>query len=414
MRIAAPLLILALLVGSCSKNEPGLAEVSGQLHRVLSQMEKSQMSRAPSTGDIREVFMPFEQALQRLSDIAQTDRVRWTELAREVRQLAVVAEKAASPGTGGQTELVAMRKRIETMEQRLVDQSAKQSAEKQLMIRALQASTKKLDDLFRAMVAPVVETTDGVPGPGEQGKSAGKPANKAAGKSQPAGKTSAGGNNGGDDPQSKVGSTESSMFGNLDLGQMLMIFLAVSLLLLVAIVVFFPGRLRHTVPQIEYTAEPDPVLYPTESPDKREFAGAGDGAAAGGNGTNGTNGNDNGDGKGPAIVPVSRNFPDPVLLDGNPVPHQLSLGLGDKKSLENLVDVLDSYLNTEPYILRKPAPRVAVTKGELHLSFYALPNLSKTEHALLDATVKRLQPPSTRAQTSDPAPPDSSENTSLT
>jgi hypothetical protein len=109
------------------------------------------------------------------------------------------------------------------------------------------------------------------------------------------------------------------------------------------------------------------------------------------------------DSKGPAIVPVSRNFPDPVLVDGNPVPHKLSIGLEDQKALESLVPVLDSYLNTEPYILRQPAPRVAVEKGKLHLKFYALPTLSKTEHALLDATVRRLQPASSQGRATRPA-----------
>ena len=66
------------------------------------------------------------------------------------------------------------------------------------------------------------------------------------------------------------------------------------------------------------------------------------------------------------------------------------------------MSVLDSYLNTEPYILRNPAPQVSVEQDQLLLQFYALPNLSKTEHALLDATVQQLQPSESPREASDP------------
>ncbi len=105
-----------------------------------------------------------------------------------------------------------------------------------------------------------------------------------------------------------------------------------------------------------------------------------------------------------SLVARPHRFPDPAVVDGSPVPHRLSLGLEDKSSLEKLVAMLDSYLNTEPYILRNPAPRVALVEGELHLQFYALPNLSKAEHALLDATVKRLRPHPTEGPSPDSGP----------
>ena len=75
-----------------------------------------------------------------------------------------------------------------------------------------------------------------------------------------------------------------------------------------------------------------------------------------------------------------------------PVQHKLVLTVEDPNGLRGLIEILESYLTTEPYILQKPEPRVAMVAGELHLRFFALPTLSEAEHALLDSTVRRLRP----------------------
>ena len=94
-------------------------------------------------------------------------------------------------------------------------------------------------------------------------------------------------------------------------------------------------------------------------------------------------------------MPILRSFPDPAEIGGNPVPHQLALSLENRGNPEGLAHILVSYLSTEPYILRNPAPKLDLVEGELLLQFFALPNLSKAEHALLDATVQRLRPNAT-------------------
>lgn len=294
--------------------------------------------------------------------------------------VAALIQQGSEPakGRGDQTEVAVLRARIESLERRLEQQANQASEEKLLMIKVLDASTRRLDELCRAIdagapihkpapktaggtaVDSVLTKTDG-PSSGAAGAAADRPAE--------------------------------SMFGELTVLQMLGIVLAVSVLLLVIGLVFFPGRLRGSVPQIEYNAEPDPVGAPSVGKPAPADSESAEGPDSVSTAT---------DSKGPAIVPVARSFPDPVLGDGNPVPHKLSIGLGDQTSVESLVTVLDSYLNTEPYILRQPAPRVAVGKGELHLKFYALPTLSKTEHALLDATVRRLQPASSQGRETRP------------
>jgi len=282
--------------------------------------------------------------------------------------VAALIQQGSEPtkARGDQTEVAVLRARIESLERRLEQQANQASEEKLLMIKVLDASTRRLDELCRAIDAgapihkPAPKTSGGAAVNSVLTKTDG-PAGGAA--------------------DAAADRPAESMVGNLSFLQLLGIVLAVSVLLLVTIVVFFPGRLRGSVPQVEYSAEPDRVEAPSVEEPKPATAT---------------------DSKGPAIVPVARNFPDPVLVDGNPVPHKLSIGLGDQTSVESLVTVLDSYLNTEPYILRQPAPRVAVGKGELHLKFYALPTLSKTEHALLDATVRRLQPAASQGRETRP------------
>ena len=279
--------------------------------------------------------------------------------------IALLQDDTQASSTGGAkatpASILELQAEVQGLEKRIAEIAAKASEEKQLMIRLLDASTQRLDALCRA-----IENGEATP-------VASEPTDSLTPRVRP-------------DPTEASGAAaappSSSFFDDFDYVQAGVTFLAVSLLLLVAIVVFFPGRLRGTIPAIEYTAEPDPVEVPefgvTETPARKERAASEppppDAAT------------------GPAIVPMSRRFPDPPVIEGNPVPHSLSIGLGDQKSLEGLVSVLDSYLNTEPYILRNPAPRVAMDKGQLHLKFYALPTLSKAEHALLDATVQGLRP----------------------
>jgi hypothetical protein len=271
-------------------------------------------------------------------------------------------------------ELKSLRKRIDIMEQLLIQQSTNQAAEKQLMIRALESSTQRLDALVQTMgggevTTPVSKPPLRTPANPKERASQASPATtpKVVEPTLP--------------PTSQAGE---SLWRQLDVPRMIVIFLAVALLLLVTIVVFFPGKLSSTVPTIEFSAEES--SQDSDKPDTDPAPSELDAVRA----------------HGPEIVPLNRRFPDPVVADGAPVAHQLSLGIKDQDSLEHWVSVLDSYLNTEPYILRNPAPRVSVEQDQLLLQFYALPNLSKTEHALLDATVKRLQPSESPREASDP------------
>lgn len=269
------------------------------------------------------------------------------------------------------SELQSLRQRIDIMEQLLIQQSAKQSAEKQVMIDALESSTQRLDALVQAMSD--VDTPVSKP-PATTPTNTKTPTPPVVAKTDPKVVES-----GAPAPVQAPGSSADE----LDVPKMVVIFLAVALLLLVILVVFFPGKLGSTVPTIEFSA--DAGAQADTSPRVDSGSVAPEIATS----------------QGPDIVPVARRFPDPVVADGAPVAHQLSLGIKDQDSLEHWVSVLDSYLNTEPYILRNPAPLVSVEDDKLLLQFYALPNLSKTEHALLDATVQRLQPSESPETASD-------------
>ena len=185
-------------------------------------------------------------------------------------------------------------------------------------------------------------------------------------------------------------------------------FLAVSLLLLVLVVVFFPGRLRG-VPKVEYNAiEEEAIVGLQVDPDAAATAAtvaaawATESVAPRPSALKSPSSPSEPDLSAPDLSEPDVMAPDVGSPRGNipqfrpedrPVPHELAIRVADPDDIAGLAEVLDRFLTTDPYILNEPPPQVALDDGELHLRFFALPTLSDTEHALLDQAVRRLKPP---------------------
>jgi hypothetical protein len=299
-------------------------------------------------------------------------------------------ESNPSPTTG----LAALTQRLEQIERQLAEQEKTHSAERQLMVKALEASTERLDTVLGALLSgkikpakkPVQSRNPELPpAKGKIAKSETKPVPRKLATKQPATKPPAN------------ATTEPPGSSDTGLEQVLVIFLAVSLLLLVVVVVFFPGRLRSSVHRVEYSAiEEEAIAGLQVDPDHAALAGA--------------RGLD-------PVAPRPSAFTPPATpatpvtpadtadtaemvdtagaAEDRPVPHELAIRVEDPDDITGLAEVLDRFLSTEPYILNEPAPQVALEDDELHLRFFALPTLSAAEHALLDDAVRRLTPPRT-------------------
>lgn len=272
------------------------------------------------------------------------------------------AGSAACGADDRSADLRALTARIESME-------AAQEQDRELMARTLEASTGQLALVLSALRrdkgqegSTPAEGTPGEVGTTEPGEGVAEPPTSAE---SPTGVDPAGDPTipAGDEPTGNETAGAQQIF-EFDFEQAAVIFLAVSVGLLILVLVFFPKRLRGPVATAQFSASEEVPAAPPA----------------------------------PRAVDTQRT-PDVVMPpdgadeeDDRPIRHRLALPAGQPESLRSLVDTLDTYLSTEPYILRHPEPRVALLKGELHLQFFALPSLSETEHALLDATVRRLLP----------------------
>jgi hypothetical protein len=194
-----------------------------------------------------------------------------------------------------------------------------------------------------------------------------------------------------------------SIFGDIDFAQGLVIFLAVSLLLLVLVVVFFPGRLRG-VPKVEYNAiEEEAIAGLQVDPDAAAVAAtvaaawATESVAPRPSALKSPSSPSEPDLSAPDVMAPDVGSPRGNIPqsrpEDRPVPHELAIRVTDPDDIAGLAEVLDRFLTTDPYILNEPPPQVALDDGELHLRFFALPTLSDDEHALLDQAVRRLKPP---------------------
>ncbi|MCB9888587.1 MAG: hypothetical protein H6836_03340 [Planctomycetes bacterium] len=376
-----------VLVAGCEKRDATneLSRVDAKLSTVLEQLAGRQ---GPSAAELRTALQPFEQALASMADQHAAERTRWAQLAGEVRRLATLTEGAVAKPAAA--ELAGLRTRVATMEREMAAQRDKHAADRELMVRALEASTSRLDALLKSLLgsgkgrgqsdARKPEPAERGAGSGDGKSGSGDASRSGAGDGSAAGKRDgAVGPGAGPPPKESPRRGSTNGWGNIDLNQVLVTFLAVALLGLVLLVVFWPGRLGSRVPEIEYHARP---------PDLGSRSGAVD------------------------VLPAATPQPPTAVMPGSrapvelpagvqrPVQHRLALPIEDHATLAGLVELLDQYLRREPYVLQTPAPSVALRDGALHLEFYALPTLSQAEHALLDTTVLRMRP---RALPRDPS-----------
>ncbi len=313
-------------------------------------------------------------------------------------------------------DLAALIQRIEALERQVAEQEKTQSAERRLMVNALEASSERLDTVLGALLGGKIKppkkprATRDPELPPDKGKitKGDSPKNLSPKTVAPTDDVA---NNSlpkkpipsveGAKPQSAdpaVGKA-TSIFGDIDFAQGLVIFLAVSLLLLVLVVVFFPGRLRG-VPKVEYNAiEEEAIVGLQVDPDAATVAAswATESVAPRPSALKSPSSPSEPDLSEPDVMAPDvgsprGNIPQSRPQD-RPVPHELAIRVADPVDIAGLAEVLDRFLTTDPYILNEPAPQVALDDDELHLRFFALPTLSDTEHALLDQAVRRLKPP---------------------
>lgn len=346
---------------------------------------------------------------------------------------------AHTGNTTASQDVAALTQRLERIERRLAEQENTHAAERQLMIHALEASTERLDTVLGALLDGKIKPAkssrssrdpDLPPGKGKVTKIA-DPATEGGEANLPSrvhsrvssrvpnpgpssvpgpvastgAKTAASAGTDGDTseaPDSNAANAAtpppSSFFADLDLAQVIVIFLAVSLLLLVLVVVFFPGRLRSSVPTVEYSAIEDEAIAGLQvDPVAEAYAVAasrGSDAVAPGPSAFTPTTTDHDQQHPPGDMGAGD--PDTPGFDASdrPVAHEIAIAVPDPSDITGLAEVLNTFLSTDPYILNEPAPQVALEADELHLRFFALPTLSEAEHALLDDAVRRLTPPS--------------------
>jgi hypothetical protein len=327
-------------------------------------------------------------------------------------------------------DLAALIQRIETLERQIAEQEKTQSAERRLMVNALEASSERLDTVLGALLSGKIKppkkprATRNPELPPDKGKITKGDSPKTLSPKTVAPTDKVAKNSLPKKPIPSVEGTKpqiadpavdkaTSIFGDIDFAQGLVIFLAVSLLLLVLVVVYFPGRLRG-VPKVEYNAIEEEVIVGLQvDPDAAAVAAtvaasrATESVAPRPSALKSPSSPSEPDLSAPDLMAPDLSEPDVMAPDvgsprGNipqsrpedrPVPHELAIRVADPDDIAGLAEVLDRFLTTDPYILNQPAPQVALDDGELHLRFFALPTLSDTEHALLDQAVRRLKPP---------------------
>lgn len=338
---AAFALVVAMLLGlGCQERDDALLHELRQLRKEMPRLTQ------PDPAAVQAIFSPLTEALQQLQTRMDGDRQRQAQLAAEVRMLAGQQRSAQADPEA----LNAMQARIAELEKSWQASMTQAEADKQLVIRALEASSSRLEALLQA----VQQQEKPAPTEAAGKSSSAAPGQEGGAKPRP-----------GKDPEEGEEATKKGLIETLLEPQVWIIFLAVAFFLSVALLLLFPNRLRKPVPQVTFEASPE--TEPVEVPEVEQ-----------------------------EIHTVTPASPAPRRPDArtsaSPVRHSLALRVQSRQDLDGLIEILDSYLKTEPYILTEPAPQVSLEEDELRLSFFALPTLSQSEHALLDATVRRLRP----------------------
>lgn len=120
---------------------------SGRLQRLEQEVRELRAEHAAAPEDVAEAMAPLRNAMDLLLQRSDVERARWTALAQEIGQLATLVHGVVDETR--RTELEALRARIDELERRTKEQASAQTEERELLLRALDATAKKLEAFLR-------------------------------------------------------------------------------------------------------------------------------------------------------------------------------------------------------------------------------------------------------------------------
>ncbi len=296
-------------------------------------------------------------------------------------------------GCRGDVDKEALQQKVSELETRLQEMEDKQARDRQQIVETLGAVSERLDALLQRMPGrglplsseqPVVDSNSPEPEPSQPDGSAAL-----------AGNTDSTGSANKPAPAKPLPSEDDSAM------RWLVIALSAALVILVLVLVFFPNRLRRTVPQMEYSVgdagvsandfgpeaeevaedslevpaipvvKAAPLSQPnTKGQPKPESKPSRDGKEA----AKASNGHSQK--AGPASArPTSQRQPRP-----NQCPLPIPDGQTQRQSVLKI-------LAAEPQVLRLPAPEFGQVAGRLQLTYFTMPNLSAEDSDLLQGAI---------------------------
>ena len=361
----------------------GLDNIQAQLQQGAG---PGRLYASPSAQQLREVFQPLRDVLGQMVEVQQQDRQQWIAVVADVRQLSQLVEAGAAKKE--QAELAAMRGRLDQMDQRLREQDERSRAAKNTLIQALDAASSRLDGLLKDLDAEAGKKT----GAGKEavdgtGTGAGKGVTRDADPNPAGTEEGTGGGSGGDgegDKATEAGTSTGTDTGNAadpeaegSSNAFLITFLALSLVLLVCLVVFFPNRLGSSVPKVEFSAKPDTEVAGTTGTTGTTETAAAFKAAVG--------------------APELDHLQDAVETD---IPHAGDLETLDGPLLvqlevpcedpENAAERVAGFLSAEPRVLLQPGPDLHVQEDALGMRFFLVPALSQEQRSRIEDAVRAL------------------------
>jgi len=386
------LLVCVFLPCACDGGHDNVPGQAAQLQEVVDKLAAIQVQlqqngnhvhshRTLSKEQLREVFQPLGVVLGQVVEQQQVDREQWVAMVADVRRLSqVVAVGVAEKEQG---ELEAMRARLDQIDARLREQDQRSREAKAALIQALDAASGRLDGLLKQLDAtPPEPKVDGSKGTG-------------AGKGTDEGKGEATG------PDQTDENAEDSGYS------FLVTFLAISVVLLVGLVVFFPNRLRPAIPQIKYTAKPDMTAAAADGSTRGSTNGGylqGDSAA----GAPDLDHVEAAEGEAQAraeAISEEHLMTEEVtaLIDGGvPAVAVADVEAGDDHGPdvvrlevpcadpETAAERIGGFLAAEPRVLLHPEPDLAPREDALVLRFYLVPAVPAEQQARIKAAIQGL------------------------
>jgi hypothetical protein len=138
---------LALLAAGCQRADDGTASELRALRQELRMLRTNGADATPARAlpadELRSALTPLQQALETISSRHDADRARWGTLADDVQQLAQMV--SGTLGAADKGRLEALQQRLNALEQSLGEQRTTHAQEQQLIRNALEHTVEKLD-----------------------------------------------------------------------------------------------------------------------------------------------------------------------------------------------------------------------------------------------------------------------------